>query len=313
MARAISICIPCFRDLEGLRATISSVLAALAETPSIQCQFAIGLNHCDFAEDDVLASFRDAGSHTFSIGKSGGYLEYDDSLRFTISHASQDICLLMGCGDIAKPGLGLAIEKFLDDELEMGVLLVEHGAVCSSSQTRIGNWQLTDSGFFNKVLSGHLFDGKVLREAVNDPLIGFEWGHEELAIRGAALAGGQTSVMSQPVIWRSAQSTGWWMRADIIKQYVEYCSLVEGYHERYPELAFPAAEARKSGGARLLLTILQARSNGFRELPLFLLLWQEKHRIGKPVRMLIRVSFLLPQPIVRKLHGILTLAIRLRR
>ena len=107
-------------------------------------------------------------------------------------------------GDIAKPGLGLAIEKFLDDELKMGVLLVEHGAVCSSSQTRIGNWQLTDSGFFNKVLSGHLFDGKVLREAVKDPLIGFEWGHVELAIRGAALAGGQTSVMSQPVIWRSA-------------------------------------------------------------------------------------------------------------
>ena len=191
MARAISICIPCYRDLEGLRATISSVVAALAETPSIQCQFAIGLNHCDFAEDDVLASFRDAGSHTFSIGKSGGYLEYDDSLRFTISHASQDVCLLMGCGDIAKPGLGLAIEKFFDDELKMGVLRVEHGAVCSPSQTRIGNWQLTDSGFFNKVISGHLFDGKVLREAVKDPLIGFEWGHVELAIRGAALAGGK--------------------------------------------------------------------------------------------------------------------------
>ena len=117
MARAISICIPCYSDLEGLRATISSVLASLAETPSIQCQFAIGLNHCDFAGDDVLASFRDAGSHTFSIGKSGGYLEYDDSLRFTISHASQDVCLLIGCGDIAKPGLGLAIEKFLDDQL----------------------------------------------------------------------------------------------------------------------------------------------------------------------------------------------------
>lgn len=313
MARAISICIPCYSDLEGLRATISSVLAALAETPSIQCQFAIGLNHCDFAENDVLASFRDAGSHTFSIGTNDSYLEYDDSLRFTISHASQDVCLFIGCGDVAKPGFGLAIEKFLDDELEMGVLLVEHGAVCSSTQTRTGNWQLTHSGFFNKVLSGHLFDGKVLREAVKEPLIGFEWGHVELAIRGAALSGGRTSVMSQPVIWRSAQSTGWWMRADMIKQYVEYCFLIKGYHERYPELAFPAAEARKSGGARLMLTILQARSNGFREMPLFLLLWIEKHGVGKPVRMLIRLSFLLPQPIVRKLHGILTLAIRLRR
>ena len=34
--------------------------------------------------------------------------------------ASVDVCLLKGCGDIAKPGLGLAIEKFLDDELGMG-------------------------------------------------------------------------------------------------------------------------------------------------------------------------------------------------
>ena len=313
MARFISICIPCYRDLAGARATISSVLAALAETPSIQCEFVVGLNHCDFGEADLLAPFCDIGCHTFSIGTNDGYLEYDDSLIFTISHASQDVCLLMGCGDIAQPGLGLAIEKFLDDELNMGVLLVDHEAACFSLETRIGNWQSTDSGFFNKVLSGHLFDGKVLRETVRDPLIGFEWGHVELAIRGAALAGGTTSVMSQPVIWRNAHSTGWWMRSDIIKQYVEYCSLIESYHERYPELAFPAAEVRKSGGVRLLLTILQARSNGFRELPLFLILWQEKYKVRKLVRMLIRVAFVLPQPIVQKLYGLLTLAIRLRR
>jgi len=313
MARAISICIPCYRDLEGLRDTVSSILVSLAETPSIQCEFAVGLNHCDFTEDDVLTAFRDVGCHTFSIGTTNGYVEYDDSLRFTISHASHDVCLLMGCGDIAKSGLGRAIEKFLDGDLKMGVLLVEHGSVRSSLETRIGNWQSTDSGFFNKVISGHIFDGSVLREAIKDPLIGFEWGHVELAIRGAALAEGETWVMPQPVIWRSAQSTGWWMRADIIKQYVEYCFLIEGYHGRYPELAFPAYEARKSGGARLLLTILQARSNGFREMPLFLILWQEKYKVRKLVRMLIRALFLLPQPVVRNLYGLLTLAIKARR
>ena len=193
------------------------------------------------------------------------------------------------------------------------MLLFDHEAVRSSPEKRIMDWVSTDSGFFNKVISGHLFDGKVLRETVSDPLIGFEWGHVELAIRGAALAGGKTSVISQPVIWRGVASTGWWTRADIIKQYVEYCSLIEDYHQRYPALAFPAAEARKSGGARLVLTILQARSNGFRELPLFLLLWQEKHEVKKHVRLLIRMLFLLPQPIVRKLHSLLMLTIRFRR
>ena len=135
----------------------------------------------------------------------------------------------------------------------------------------------------------------------------------ELAIRGAALSGGETMVMSHPVISRVAHSTGWWMRADIIKQYVEYCFMVENYQERYPELAFPAAEARKSGGVRLLLTILQARSNGFRELPLFLLLWGEKYKVKKLVRVLIRAAFLLPQWAVKRLHVLLTLAFKLRQ
>ena len=312
MERAISVCIPCYRDLAGLRATIPSVLEVLAEVPTIICEFVIGLNHCDFGEGDVMEPFRDFGSHVFSVIRSDGYLEYDDSLKFTISHASQDACLMMGCGDIAKPGFGSAIEKFLNDNLKMGILAVEHGAIISSVKTRDDVWQPTQSGFFNKVLSGHLFDREVLREAMKDPLIGFEWAHVELAIRGAAIAGGETLITSRPVIWRGEHGAGWWTRADIIKQYIEYSALMDGYHERYPNLAFPAAEARKAGGIRLLLTVLQARCNGFRELPMFLILWQDEHKVSKLLKMLIRTSFILPQPLVRAFHNLLMLGIRLR-
>ena len=313
MERAITVCIPCYRDLAGLTDTISSLIGVLAEAPSIRCEFAIGLNHCDFGECEVLEPFCDVENCLFSIARSEVYLEYDHSLLLTISQASEDVCLLMGCGDIARPGLGIAIEKFMDDSLKMGVLLVEHGTMNSPLDTPNYNWLPTSSGFFNKVLSGHLFDRKVLSEAAGDQLIGFEWGHVELAIRGAAIAGGKTSVISQPVIWRSVNSNGWWTRTDIIKQYIEYCFLIDGYHKKYPDLSFPAVEARKSGGVRLLLTILQARYNGFREMPLFLLLWQEKHKVGKPLKMLIRMSFLIPRPLVRRCYKLLVLAVRLRR
>ena len=312
MEYSVSVCIPCYRDLAGLQATIESFVVALAEVPSVRCEFAVGLNFCDFVKSDVVELFDSSVNFSLSIAETDGYLEYDESVKFSILQATGNVCLLMGCGDIAKPGLGVAIKNFIDDGLMVGILPVEQGPKSSPVDAQSGVWQDAPAGFFNKVISGHLIDRKVLVESAADRFIGFEWAHVELAIRSAASTGGKTFVFSHPIIWRTTNSAGWWMRAEIVRVYVEYCFLVDAYHEKFPDCTFVQNEAQKSGGVRLFLTLLLARSNGLKELPSFVLLLQQKQKVSKTLRVLIRLSFLMPRWLVRGCYDLLVLATRLR-
>ena len=99
--------------------------------------------------------------------------------------------------------------------------------------------------------------------------LGHEWAHVELSLLM------QTNLMRIPVIYSNAliirekSVDGWWTKSDLYKQYIEYCELMASYAKRYATLEYPQTEVRRAFGIRLFLMLIQSRSNGLRDRPIF--------------------------------------------
>ena len=103
--------------------------------------------------------------------------------------------------------------------------------------------------------------------------LGHEWAHVELSLLM------QTNLMRIPVIYSNALiirekfGDGWWTKSDLYKQYIEYCDLMASYAKKYAILEYPQTEVRRAFGIRLFLMLIQSRSNGLRDRPIFLDHW----------------------------------------
>ena len=135
-------------------------------------------------------------------------------------------------------------------------------------------WRACERGRFNKVLSGNMFRTVPLHTILKkSEFLGHEWAHVELSLLM------QTNLMRIPVIYSNALiirekfGDGWWTKSDLYKQYIEYCDLMASYAKKYAILEYPQTEVRRAFGIRLFLMLIQSRSNGLRDRPIFLDHW----------------------------------------
>ena len=75
---SFSICIPCYDDLSGLRATLKSLIECLETKKKDQFHIIIGLNDCNFEKKDILKGQNSNSGVAISCFKTQKYLEYDD-------------------------------------------------------------------------------------------------------------------------------------------------------------------------------------------------------------------------------------------
>ena len=271
-----SICIPCYDDLGGLRETLNSVLKQLDSDKEGQFYIVIGLNDCRFSEKDALDGQPSNKGVRLRFFKTEKYLEYDASIKFVLSKVKTDFCLLIGCGERVLPNFSHALLTFQDNQLDFGLLTVWHqkkGGSLKKPHTH-GVWSGIPLGKFNKMVSGHLFRTEFLQNLLStNSLITLEWAHIEIALLVQSESRNEAVGYEEPTIVRFDEEQGWWSGVDIYKQYIEYCDLLLTYNERYPKLVYVKKELKKAYWIRLLLMILQARSNGLREAPLFFRDW----------------------------------------
>ena len=273
---SFSICIPCYDDLRGLRATLKSLVECLESKQKDQFHIVIGLNDCNFEKKDILKGQSLNPGIVISCYKTQKYLEYDDSILFVLSKVRSDFCLLIGCGDLALPNLSKALFSFGNSESEFGLLpvRVEREGKRLTNLVSEDTWRPTSLGVFNKVLSGHIFRTSSLNFLFErPPFLACEWAHVEIAIVVQGQKGNGSLKYDSPAILRYISESGWWTKVDIYKQYIEYCDLLLSYNDNYPNLAYVKEELNKAYSVRLLLMILQVRANGLREIPLFFSDW----------------------------------------
>ena len=293
-----SICIPCYDDLKGLRETLKSLMECLESKQKDQFHIIIGLNDCNFEKKDVLNGQNINSGVVISCFKTQKYLEYDDSILFVLSKVRSDFCLLIGCGDLALPNLSEALSSFGNSEPEFGLLPVrlERKAKRLTNLVPEYTWRSTSLGVFNKVLSGHIFRTASLKFLFEDaPFLACEWAHVEIAIAVQGQKKGNKALQYDgPAIRREISGSGWWTKVDIYKQYIEYCNLLLLYSDLYPNLAYVKEELNKAYSARLLLMILQARTNGLREIPLFFSDWISYYSKGRAHQFVMRLALRTP-------------------
>jgi len=301
---SFSICIPCYNDLEGLRQTIGSILSQVETNQTDQVQIVVGLNDCGFEESDILKEQTLNSCTVVKVFKTSKYLEYNESIQFVLSNVKTEFCLLLGCGEIALTNFFSALFSFGASKTDFGLVPVGLKRQDENSTKLVpeSEWLPSRLGVFNKILSGHVFRTESLQCLSNDlPLIAPEWAHVELAlaVQGNCSTGSVT--YGSPAILRQKSEKGWWSKTDIFKQYIEYCDLLLAYNERYPHLEYVKYELEKAYSIRLFLMILQVKSNGLREVPLFFSDWISRYCEGRVHRFVMKCALRTPEKIASKL------------
>ena len=309
----VSVCIPCWADFSGLRESLVSLSAACKHVNPGLVQIVVGLNECDFTDQDILAFLPADTNLSIRTGRTDGYLEYDESLEFTVNLAESDYCLLLGCGDRVLPTFAAAISSFeeMAERTDFALFRVEANKR-TFSDIGLGRFEVADPGIFNKVLSGHLFSKAALLDALDGPRLGFLWAHIDLALNVQGRSLKPSFEYSQAVIFRPQPEGGWWHRVDMAKQYIEYCALIETAVELYPRLHSVRLEQKKLYGIRILLTLAMARANGLTEMPSFLVDWVFEKSQPKLIFTVIRLLFVLPRQVSGFLVRGLTFALATR-
>jgi hypothetical protein len=303
----MTICIPCYNDLNGLKRTLESIFVELGEQNSGVLHIVVGLNDCAFVASDICFETVFNSSAELHFCKTDRYLEYDDSIKFVASRVKTDFCAFLGCGEVALAGLHDALLKFQNTKTDFGVLPVASKHPVRSSTISISGsfWSPVPCGIFNKVLSGHVFRTSSLQFVLkNNPFIAFEWAHIEMALMVQGNSHLTPQVFSKPVILRSNASRGWWTKSDIYKQYIEYCDLLLGYHYRYKNLKYVDDELRKAYSIRLLLMIIQARGNNMKEVPMFFSNWVKRNDNGIFWRYILQAALIMPATLANRLMAI---------
>lgn len=300
----MSICIPCYNDLNGLQRTIESIFVQLGDQKYGSLQIVIGLNDCDFVATDIFPEQTLNSGAELHFFKTDKYLEYDDSIKFVASKVKTEFCAFVGCGELALAGLSDALLQFQNAKADFGLLPVALKHPGNSLTVDISDscWSPAVLGIFNKVLSGHVFRTSSLQLILkNTQFTAFEWAHIEMALTVQGNSHEAPRVYSKPVILRSNFGHGWWTKSDIYKQYIEYCDLLLGYRDRYKNLTYVDEELRKAYSTRLLLMILQARGNNLQEIPLFFSNWVEKNCNGIVWRCALRTALIMPATLAKRL------------
>ena len=101
-------------------------------------------------------------------------------------------------------------------------------------------------------------------------------------------------VFDLPGIRRRTDLQGWWRNVEAVRVYIEYCEFINTTFGAYPELAYVAEEHRKLYGVRALLMLVQARSFGMVELPLFLRNWIRNNGGYFTLHLPVKILFMLP-------------------
>ena len=209
-----------------------------------------------------------------------------------------DFCLLIGCGDLALPNLSKALLSFGNSEPEFGLVPVrlERKGKKLTNLVPEDTWRPTSFGVFNKVLSGHIFRTSSLSFLFGAaPFLAREWAHVELAIVVQGQKENCALKYDSPAILRDNSGDGWWTKADIYKQYIEYCNLLVSYNDLYPNLAYVKEELNKAYSVRLLLMILQARANGLKKIPLFFSDWLSYNSKGGVHHLVMKLALRTPK------------------
>jgi len=303
----MSICIPCYNDLNGLQRTIESVFVELGDKKSHILQIVVGLNDCTFVATDIFSQQELNGRAELHFFNTDRYLEYDDSIKFVASKVKTKFCAFLGCGELALPGLSDALLQFHNIETDFGVLPVasKHQREVATAGVSDAFWSPAKCGVFNKVLSGHVFRTSSLQFVLkNNPFIAFEWAHIEIALMVQGNSRFSPQLFNNQVILRSNADHGWWTKSDIYKQYIEYCDLLHGYCDRYKHLKYAEDELRKAYSIRLLLMIIQARGNNLREVPLFFSNWVRENCNGIVWRYMLCVALVMPANLAKRLMAI---------
>lgn len=276
-----SICIPCYQDLGGLTKTVQSINACLSKSEVGKFQIIVGLNDCDFGVRQIKSAFDTNWRLDLIAHKTDRYLEYDDSIVFLLSKVKTEFCILLGCGETLELGFSQGLIEFSDQDADFGIVpvdIIDQQLELSSKKSRLAKtdnyWQACERGRFNKVLSGNMFRTAPLHTILKkNEFIGYEWAHVELSLLL------QTSLIRIPVIYSNALITretsgdGWWTKSDLYKQYIEYYELTVSYANKYATLEYLQTEVRRAFGIRLFLMLIQSRSNGLRDRPIFLDHW----------------------------------------
>ena len=302
-----SICIPCYQDFDGLKRTIQSIDNSLLNSKVGRVQILVGLNDCDFGVTQIKSAFDSVWRLDLVGHKTGQYLEYDDSIVFLLSQVSTEFCILLGCGETVGSGFLEGLIEFSDQGTDFGMIPVEiidrqlesRGKKSHMAEEQ-GYWRACQRGRFNKVLSGNLFRTAPLHTIMKtNEFLGHEWGHIELSLLM------QTSLMTTPVIYshalilREKSDEGWWTKSDHYSQYIGYCELMALYAQKYAVLEYAKTEVRKAFGIRLILMLVQSRSNGLRDRPVFLDHWIADNTRSRIKLFMLSLIWITPIPVAK--------------
>ena len=320
-----SICIPCYQDFDGLKQTIQSIDNSLLNSKVGSVQIRVGLNDCDFGVTQIKSAFDSVWRLDLVAHETGRYLEYDESIVFLLSQVSTEFCILLGCGETLGSGFLQGLIEFSDQGADFGVIPVEiidrqlalRGKKSDVAEKQ-GHWRTCQRGLFNKVLSGNMFRTAPLHSIMKtNKFFGYEWGHIELSLLM------QTSLTTSPVIYshalilREKSDEGWWTKSDHYNQYIEYCELMAFYAEKYAMLEYAQTEVRKAVGIRLILMLLQSRSNGLRDRPIFLDHWMADNIRSRIKLFMLSLIWITPIPVAKLMiagiHRILLLKLSIQR
>ena len=302
-----SICVPCYQDFEGLTKTIQSINACLSTSEVGKFQIIVGLNDCDFGFTQIKSALDTIWRLDLIAHKTDRYLEYDDSIVFLLSKVTTEFCILLGCGEILGLGFSQGLIEFSNQGADFGIVPVdiinqplELSAKKLYAAKTDNYWQACERGRFNKVLSGNMFRTAPLHTILKKiEFLGYEWAHVELSLLM------QTSLTRIPVIYshaliiRERSGDGWWTKSDLYKQYIEYCELIASYAKKYPTLEYPQTEVQRAFGIRLFLMLIQSRSNGLRDRPIFLDHWIAYNTKSRMKRFMLSLIWKMPIPLAK--------------